>query len=463
LAGRRRAAVWRAGARAARRLLEPVDGASVAVVRITVGLLVAIEAIGYLTAGWLRTGILDPEVLFTYRFFEWVQPWPEPWIQLHFVALAAVAALVAAGALYRPAAVLMCAGFAYVFLLDKSEYLNHFYAVVLIALLLVAIPADRTLSVRSWRRGGGETIGRWAVWALRFQIGVIYLYGGIAKLGSDWLAREPMGIWLAAREDLAVIGPLLADPTTAYAFAWGGLAFDLLIFPALLWRRTRMIAFGVAVCFHLGNAIVWDIGIFPWLMIGATTVFFEPDWPRRLGARLSARGRRWATGARAATAGSTAGRPARLQLAGLAALAAFAAIQLTVPLRHHLYPGDVNWTEEGHRFSWHMKLRNKTGKVSFFAVDRRSGARRPLEIHSLTTPLQRRRIAGHPDMIHQLARHLAERERARGRDVAVHAETMVSLNGRPRQPLVDPGRDLGSEPVRLGPRDWILPQRLPLR
>lgn len=33
--------------------------------------------------------------------------------------------------------------------------------------------------------------------------------------------------------------------------------------------------------------------------------------------------------------------------------------------RHYLIAGTPSWTEEGHRFSWHMKLREKSGTVTF--------------------------------------------------------------------------------------------------
>ncbi len=431
----------------------PVDASSVSVVRIALGALVAIEAVAYLIGGELRRSFLDPGFHFGYWPLEWVQPLPEPWLQLAFAGLAAVGVLVAAGLLYRLAAPLMLLGFTYLFLLDKTEYLNHFYAVVLLALLLAVIPADRALSVRSRRRGGPLSIPLWSVWLLRFQIGVIYLYGGIAKLKADWLQGEPMGMWLAAREDLAVIGPLLAEPATAYAFAWGGLALDLLIVPALLWSRSRPWAYGAAVAFHLLNAVIWEIGIFPWLMIGATTIFFAPDWPRRLAGCVPV-----------PMPGRAAPPPPRLlRRAGVALLALYIGLQVLVPFRHHLYPGDVSWSEQGHRFAWHMKLRDKRGVARFHAVDPVSGDRRSLDLSGLLTERQQRRMAGRPDMIHQLARHLAKRERRRGQEVEIRVDARASLNGRPPQRLVDPGRDLGSERPGLGAKDWILPQHLPLR
>jgi vitamin K-dependent gamma-carboxylase len=453
------------------RLSEPVDGGSVAVVRIALGLLIAIEAIGYLATDEIARSFLDPAFHFTYAGFDWVQPWPGIGLYLHFGALAALGLCVAAGVAHRITAPLLAIGFAYVFLLDKAEYLNHFYAALLLLALIAVAPADRALSVSAWRRPDRpRTVPVWAVWALRFQLGVIYAYAGIAKLGADWLAGEPLGTWLAARSDMALIGPALEASWAAPALSWGGMVLDLAAVPLLLWRRTRAVAFCLIVAFHVTNAVIFDIGIFPPMMIAATTVFFDPDWPRRAWARLSARlpgvpDRLAGAGADPPSAGSPAAPPTSSGWRGrvlVGGLALYAAIQLLVPLRHYLYPGPVNWTEEGHRFSWQMKLRDKQGLAIFTAVDRRTGERRALDPSDLITRRQYIRASVRPDMILQLAHRLAERERAAGRDVEIQVKAVVSLNGRPPRDLVDPHRDLAAAPRDLGAADWIEPEPPPL-
>jgi vitamin K-dependent gamma-carboxylase len=454
-----------------RRLARPVDGSSVAILRIGLGLLIAVEAFHYLTAGWIATSFLDPDYHFTWRAFDWVQPWPGIGMYVHFAVLGGLALCLAAGVAHRIVAPLVVVGFTYVFLLDKVEYLNHFYAAILLLALIAAAPADRALSVAARRRPERpRTVPVWAVWVLRFQVGVIYLYAGIAKLNADWMAGEPMGMWLADRAETAIIGSLLGASWAGMAFSWGGLALDLAIVPLLLWRRTRAVAFCLAVAFHLANWVIFEIGIFPPMMIAATTIFFDPDWPRRAGARL----RRLV---RAAQAVPSPGAVARARLAPggeaaaaratwrtrllVPALAAWIAIQLLVPLRHHLYSGSVHWTEEGHRFSWHMKLRDKQGWATFIAVDRRTGESRPLDTSGLITRRQHARASVRPDMILQLAHRLAERERAAGRDVEVRARSMVSLNGRPARDLVDPERDLSTVPRSLWEAGWIGPEPPP--
>ncbi len=69
-----------------------------------------------------------------------------------------------------------------------------------------------------------------------------------------------------------------------------------------------------------------------------------------------------------------------------------------------------------------------------------------------------------PDLILQLAHHVADRIRADGYPaVEVRATVWASLNGRPHQLLIDPERDLAKvERAAWPPADWIVPLTTPL-
>lgn len=446
----------------AERLRRPVDGASLAILRIGLGALIALEALNYLTSDWIERSFLDPAFHFTYSGFAWVEPWPGVGMYVHFAALTVLGLLVALGVGHRVTAPLLALGFAYVFLLDKAEYLNHFYAAILFLVLIAVTPADRALSLSARRRPDRpRTVPIWAVWLLRFQVGVIYLYAGIAKLGDDWLAGEPMSTWLLASSDLPLVGSLLEGEHAGLLFSWAGAAYDLTIVPLLLWRRTRALAFGLVVAFNVTNWIIFDIGIFPPMMIVATSIFLEPDWPRRLLARVAALAGAGAAAVPTPAASASPTPPRAGALAGrllVPLVAVWVAVQLLVPLRHHLYPGLVHWTEEGHRFSWHMKLRQKDGLATFYAVDRGTGARRELALDELISERQHARASYQPDMIVQLAQRLAEREREAGRDPEIRVLAPISLNGRPVRPLIDPERDLAAVEPGIGAADWITPE-----
>ena len=233
----------------------------------------------------------------------------------------------------------------------------------------------------------------------------------------------------------------------------GGLWFDLLIAPALLWRRTRVIAVLVSTSFHLSNAYLFNIGIFPWFMLVATTLFFAPNWPRRLpwlGPRIDG----W-LGPVPDPGDVPSTETGRWTLRGVGL---WLAIQLVLPLRHHLYPGNVAWTEEGHYFAWRMKLRSKKGSARFVLKDRDSGDSWVVDPRAELGARQTRKMVGKPDLILQYAHHLARRwQQEKGVDVEVRAQVNVSLNHRRRQPLIDSTVDLTQVSVSIWPADWILP------
>lgn len=433
------------------RLFQATDPASVAAFRFWFGVVLSGEALRFLLSGKLREDYLDTSYQFKYYGFGWVQTLPEPWLQGVFVLLGACGLLVAVGLWYRAASGLLFLCFAYIFLIEKARYLNHYYLVILLAFLLAVLPVDRGWSLDARRRGEQRALPRWVLELLRAQIGLVYFFAGIAKLNADWLRARPLLDWLPERSNHPVLGRLLEQDWNAWAFSYGGLALDLFCWPLLAWRRTRALTFVFVLSFHLLNASIFGIGMFPWMMIGATTIFFEPGWPRRLLRRplpeltyelpkLAAR-----SGARAF-------------------FVLYLAIQFALPLRHWLYPGNVNWTEEGHRFSWHMKLRDKEASVTFRVTDLAAGQTSFADPYVDLKSWQLRKMSGRPDMIHQYALHLAERERSSpdGPPLQVRVTCYCSLNGRPRQLLIDPAVDLAAQPRGYARAAWILPLKTPL-
>jgi hypothetical protein len=136
------------------------------------------------------------------------------------------------------------------------------------------------------------------------------------------------------------------------------------------------------------------------------------------------------------------------------------ALQILVPLRHWLYPGDLMWTEEGFRFAWHVMVKHKTGLVELQATDPDSGRTWQVDLASYLTPLQRETMAIEPDMILECAHWVAEDLRRAGHPrIEIRALAFASLNGRRSQALVDPTVDLAREPAGLGPKRWIVPLR----
>ena len=445
------------------RLFLPVDGASLAVFRIAFGLVMAWECTRYFSKGWIAPNWIEPSFYFSFWGFDWVRPWGGDGMYWHWRAVGLLGLLVAVGLFYRLSCALLFLSMTYLFLLDKTWYLNHIYLVCLIAFIMIFVPAHRTWSLDAVlsKRVRSASVPTWALWLVRAQIAVVYFGGGIAKLNPDWLRGEPLRQWLAERDDFFFLGRFFNYEWFVYLFAYGGLLLDLLIVPFLLWRRTRLLAFGAVAFFHVMNSQLFNIGIFPWLALGATTIFFAPDWPRRALEWL-----RWAVVGRRRTLraplpATSAAAPWKRNLL-LGFVGVYLLVQVLVPLRHWLYPGNVHWTEEGHRFAWHMKLRDKE-MVDFdlFAVDPGTGKREEVIPEEYLTGNQFDEMSTRPDMIRQFADHVADEFEEQGRPrPEVYVRALIQLNDHEPQLMIDPERNLAEVPDRpWAHADWILPLR----
>jgi hypothetical protein len=389
---------------------------------------------------------------FKYPLLEFVQPMSMPAMEALFVVLLVAAALVAVGLLYRLAAAVFCAGYTYMFLIEATEYNNHYYLICLLSFLMVFAGAHRWMSLdRLWLpEAKRDSVPAWNVFMIKAQLLIVYFFGGIAKLNPDWLRGEPMRNWLQERTDLPVFGSYLDSELAVWFFCAGGLVFDLAI-GFLLWaRRTRPFALPVLVFFHITNEWLFSIGIFPWMGIGSAVIFLEPETPRRVWNWIRRR---------AAPPKEERLEPARASKPILALLALYLSIQAAMPLRHYLYPGYVSWTEEGHYLSWHMKLRDKDGSAEFIVTDPISGDRWTESALRDVDARKAGKMAGRPDMILQYAHHLRDRLKAGGYPHAIiRVETSVSLNFREPQPIIDPSVDLARTEYRVfGCNPWILP------
>ena len=436
---------------------EEVSSASLAAFRVLYGLLAFVSATRALGLGWVESFYVQPEVHFTYFGFDFVQVAPPAVMHGVFVAMAALGVLLAVGLFTRAAAVLHLVLFTYVELVDVSTYLNHYYLFSLLGLWLVILPVGRMGSVDAIRAGSSlRVIPRWMLWALRVQVGAVYVHAALAKLSADWLLHgQPLGLWLASRTDFPLVGAYLSEPWVAIGASWAGFLNDLAAPFLLLHRRTRPWMYAVLVFFHVVTSMLFNIGLFPFIMLGAATIFFDPAWPKRLFARLGRHLPRSLSARRAESA-----KPlGPLGPLAAAALVAFLTFQVLYPLRANLYAGNVLWHEQGMRFSWRVLCRQKAGSVTYRV--RWEGRERELRVspNEYLSRMQESQMSEQPDLILQLAHHIADEHRRQGRrGVEVRVDAWVSLNGRPMARIVDPNIDLTTVEDGFGPAAWILPE-----
>lgn len=500
--------------RAVSALFAPVDIAILAYFRMAFGLTVAWEAWRFISLGRIDRYFTDRPVLFTYWPFDFLSPWGGWGMKLHFTLLLVAGLMVAFGVLYRQAAAFTFLTVTYLFLLDKGLYLNHHYLLCLVAFVMVFVPAHRMWSIDVRRKPElrSRYVPGWTLWLLRFHFALPYFFAGISKLNADWLRGDPLRAWLAANTDFPLIGPLFTREPVVRLMTLGSTALDLFVVVFLLFRKTRPFGYAAAVLFHFMNARLFNIGIFPWLMIAGTAIFFPPDWPRRILADLrhnprSLRSYAWWLGfVLGAGVGWTlpdvfawfhvtigglggaltlfsfaellnpfpADRPAshaeqaekspamagtyRSKQLLVILLSAWLGLHLILPLRHLVVPGNVAWTEEGQRFAWMMLARTKRGDMNYLVTDVSRDYTWEVHPGDYLSSVQMFTFLGKPDMMLQFAHYLQDSLQAEGySDIEIRARTAISLNGRERRPLIDPAVDLTTvNRPWFGRAHWIL-------
>lgn len=426
-----------------------IDNSPLIIFRIFFGTLVALECYGAILTGWVKRTLVEPQFTFNFIGFDWLQPLPGYGMYFYFFIMGTLGICIALGYKYRFSIVSFTLLWAGVYLMQKTSYNNHYYLLVLISGLMCFFPAhgSHSLDVKQNLALKTDTMYAWVKWAIIFQLLIVYVYAAIAKVYGDWLDFGIVRILMLDKTHYYVVGELLQQPETHKIIGVAGILFDLLIIPALLWRRTRKIAFSISIFFHLFNSIVFQIGIFPYLSLAFTVFFFEPETIRNI---FFKRKRPYLL----KKIETPSYKPLLYSLGGLYFL-----VQLALPLRQHFIKDDVLWTEEGHRLSWRMMLRSRSGTIQFKVIEKQSGKSEIIDLDEYLSKKQRSRIAAYPDFIWQFAQHLKKEYAERGVPISVYAvNSKVSINGRPSRAFIDSEVDLANAKWNyFWHNEWILP------
>jgi len=429
-------------------LFKKIDNAQLIVFRVFYGLLVSAECYGAIATGWVRRTLVEPQFTFSFIGFEWLQPLPGNGMYIYFAVMGTLGLLIAFGYKYRFGALAFAILWSGVYLMQKTSYNNHYYLLMLLAYIMAFLPANRdaSLDVKLSPKLRSQTMFNGVRWIIILQLFIVYTYASVAKFYADWLDFSMIEVLMSSKKDYYVIGDLLQQKWVHKIIAVFGICFDLLIVPALLWKPTRKIAFVLSIFFHLFNSIVFQIGIFPYLSLAFIVFFFEPQTIRNIFLRTKK------------IIPETKIIIPKNKNVILTVLGIYFLFQLVLPLRHHFFKDDVLWTEEGHRLSWRMMLRSRSGSITFRVVNTETKDTTLINLNDYLTKKQQRRVACYPDFIWQFAQYLKKEYAQKGENVQVFAKNKVRVNQAPRRELIDPNVDLANVPWKhFAHNDWILP------
>lgn len=434
----------------------PIEAAPLAVFRVLFGALMLGSIVRFWSYGWIDKLYIEPQWHFTYFGFEWVKPLGSYTYGL-FIICGLSAFLVMLGWRYRFSILLFFLSFTYIELMDKTTYLNHYYFISVLSFLMIFLPAGDYFSWDALRRKKSDVEGwvpRWSILSIQILLGIVYFYAGLAKLNSDWLFQAmPLKIWLPSKFDIPFLGVFMGQEWVHYAFSWGGALYDLSIPFLLWWKPSRKWAFVVVIVFHVITRVLFPIGMFPYIMIFSALIFFEASFHIKILKKIN-------QFLQLPKAIVSLGHPVvkqkkdgKLYFVGLLLL-----LQLLLPWRYLLYPGELFWTEEGYRFSWRVMLMEKSGYAQFKIVNGQTGKRFYVDNSDFLTPFQEKQMSFQPDFILEYAHMLRDHFAAQGhQNIEIYVESSVALNGRLSQPLIDPRVDLAKEVESFRHKTWILP------
>lgn len=433
-----------------RFLFKLIDNSALIVFRIIFGLLIFLESVGALFTGWVKLTLIDPEFTFSFIGFEWLQPLPENWMYVYYAIMGVFGFCVMIGYKYRISIIAFTILWTATYLMQKASYNNHYYFLCLISVVMIFLPANTCYSVDAKQNPHIKSnfMPRWSALILMFHIFLVYTYGSIAKLYPDWLDTSVFELLVKSKQHYFIIGDLLQQKWLHYFLAYGGILFDGLIIPLLLFKPTRKWAFIISVFFHLFNSIVFQVGIFPYLSLAFAVFFFEP----RTIQKLFLKKKHFYDNAEVIIP--------KYKTTLLIILSGYLIVQLLLPLRHHLIQDNVLWTEEGHRMSWRMMLRTKGGIVKYKVIDKSNYSEIPIKLSDYLSEKQSVIASKKPDVIWQFAQYLKKDFKAKGIDVEVYVNCKISVNGKPLKQLIDPEIDLASVKWNAFKHsDWILPSK----
>nr|AAK97782.1 vitamin K-dependent gamma-glutamyl carboxylase [Conus textile] len=472
-----------------RLLSRPADPAGLAYIRVTYGFLMmwdVFEERG-LSRADMRWG--DDEAC-RFPLFDFMQPLPLHMMVLLYLIMLIGTGGILLGAKYRVCCVMHLLPYWYIVLLDECSWNNHSYLFGLLSFLLLLCDANHYWSMDGLfnAKVRNTDVPLWNYTLLRTQVFLVYFLAGLKKLDMDWIAGYSMG----RLSDHWVFYPftflMTEDQVSVLVVHLGGLAIDLFVGYLLFFDKTRPIGVIISSSFHLMNAQMFSIGMFPYAMLGLTPVFFYANWPRALFRRIprslriltpddgeddtlpsekclytkeQAKPELASTPEHENTAVRKQLTPPTQPTFRHHAAAAFTVFfilwQMFLPFSHFITKGNNSWTQGLYGYSWDMMVHTRSTqhtRISFINKD--TGERGFLDPQAWS---KSHRWAHNAKMMKQYARCIARRLKKHEIDnVEIYFDVWISLNHRFQQRIVNPNVDiLTAEWSVFKSTPWMMP------
>lgn len=431
-------------------LFKNIDNSSLIVFRIIFGLLCFLESIGAIFTGWVKKTLIEPNFTFNFIGLEVLQPLPGSWMYAYYIIMGVFGLGIMLGYKYRLSIIAFTIMWAATYFMQKASYNNHYYLLILLCAIMALLPAHKYASLDVKRNPSIKSISMpsWCKWIFVIQLFIVYTYASVAKIYPDWLDLTMPKLLMEGKRNYPIIGEFLQNDFMPYLVGYGGILYDGLIIPLLLFKPTRKLAFYSSLFFHLFNSVVFQVGIFPFLALAFSLFFFESEKIRNIFLKKKA----------LYTGNEISVKSYKPILVGLGLI--YFTIQIALPLRHHFIKDNVLWTEEGHRLSWRMMLRSKQGTTSYKITNHTKDTTFRVNLNNYLTKKQQNLAHTKPDVMWQFSQHLKKEYKKKGDSISVYIKSSLSVNRKPFQKFTDQDVDIANQKWNyFGHTSWLLPSK----
>lgn len=368
-----------------------------------------------------------------YDFFEWVQLTSVENLKIIFAIGILGSFFITIGFLYRISSIVVFLLWCYLFFTDQGHNNNHYYLIAMFLFFFIFVNANEWGSVKSIKKKS-KFIPVWNYLVFKLLIFILYFYGGLAKLNSDWLNGYPLKYWLSGRDHLGVFfKEFLEKDFTVYFFSYYGLVFDLFVGFFLFHKKLKYLAVSLMIPFHIFNHFLWPIGVFPWLSIFMTILFFEDEinsffkFPKFGKIDESLLKKRMVT----------------------LFFVLFFTFQFLFPFRQYLYSGKTNWHGYGEFFAWRMMLADKQGAVRLRVYSEDNQYLGEVSLQEYINQRQLYKMVFIPKNFIPFCKYIEQEIKSDVRnsslgDIKIYADVFKTINNRPFERVIDPKVDLTS-------------------
>ena len=210
----------------------------------------------------------------------------------------------------------------------------------------------------------------------------------------------------------------------------------------LFHKKLKYYSLILIIPFHLTNHFIWSIGTFPWMAIGICVFYFNEELTNLFNLIKDYKFQKLKA------------KPPLVKKIGTSLIVFYFVVQVLMPLRQHLMPGETSWHGYGDYFAWRMMLADKQGAARVVVYTEDDHKLGEVVIENYMNVLQFARMIHIPMHFIRFAHFLDSEIKNHPKntslgDIKVKVFAFKTINNRPFSLLIDSTLDLSNEEYKI--------------